>query len=68
MRLGKYKHFKGAVYEVVGVAKHSETREELVVYKKNDETWARPKEMFLETISRDGKKFRRFEYLGESVE
>lgn len=62
--LGRYRHFKGSEYEVIGFAKHSETEEKLVLYKslKNpDEVWARPYDMFKEIIFRDGKQIRRFE-------
>lgn len=68
MKLGKYKHFKGMPYEVIGVAKHSETMEELVVYKAlygEFGLWVRPKKMFLENVTRDGKTFPRFEHTGE---
>ena len=46
---GRYRHFKGNEYEVIAVARHSETMEELVVYKslKDGEVWARPKAMFV---------------------
>lgn len=67
LKPGKYKHFKGKLYEVIGVAKHSETKEELVVYRALDssqELWIRPKLMFLETINVDGKKVLRFRYVG----
>lgn len=59
---GLYRHFKGALYEVVGVAKHSETLEEYVVYKHQDDgsLWIRPLKMFLETVTRDGKTMPRF--------
>lgn len=65
VKLGKYRHFKGGFYRVMGIAKHSETLEKMVVYKHLDtgEIWVRPKKMFLETIERDGKKILRFEYL-----
>jgi len=66
---GIYKHFKGHVYKVIGIAKHSETLEEQVVYASiSDETdiWVRPATMFLDVIERDGKQFQRFEFLGES--
>lgn len=68
MKLGKYKHFKGKEYEVIGIAKHSETQEELVIYKAlygEGKLWARPKKMFLETITREGKTFPRFEYISD---
>jgi cyclomaltodextrinase / maltogenic alpha-amylase / neopullulanase len=66
---GKYKHYKGKHYEVIGVARHSETLEELVVYKALYQTegknlWVRPLKIFLEEIEIDGKKMKRFEYMG----
>lgn len=60
---GIYKHFKGNLYEVLDVAKHSETQELYVVYKAlygDYGTWIRPLEMFDETIERDGKSIKRF--------
>ncbi|MDX1608036.1 MAG: DUF1653 domain-containing protein [Candidatus Spechtbacterales bacterium] len=70
MKLGKYKHYKGKEYEVLCVAKHSETLEDLVVYKVlyNNEVskfWVRPLEMFLGDVEVEGKKVPRFEYLNE---
>lgn len=70
LKIGKYKHFKGNMYEVLGVAKHSETLEDFVIYKalyKNavSEVWIRPINMFLEKIERDGKIVNRFEYIGK---
>ena len=65
---GKYRHFKGKEYEVVGVAKHSETLEDMVVYRQlygNGGLWVRPKEMFLDTVERDGKVFKRFTLVEE---
>ncbi|MBP1552585.1 MAG: DUF1653 domain-containing protein [Oscillospiraceae bacterium] len=64
MELGKYRHFKGNEYEVLYIAKHSETMEEMVVYKAlygEGGVWVRPLDMFCETITRDGKTFKRFE-------
>lgn len=64
IKIGKYQHFKGKVYEVIGTARHSETLEELVVYKNDSgELWARPKKMFLESVNVDGKKVQRFKYV-----
>ncbi|MBU0660817.1 DUF1653 domain-containing protein [Patescibacteria group bacterium] len=71
VKLGKYKHFKGAEVEVLGVARHSETLEELVVYKKlvdhgghkKGEIWVRPVAMFLESVDRDGEVKPRFEWI-----
>ncbi|MCL5795379.1 MAG: DUF1653 domain-containing protein [Patescibacteria group bacterium] len=66
IQLGKYKHYKGEKYEVIGVAKHSETLEELVIYRalygKHD-LWARPLKMFLETIEVGGKTIPRFSFI-----
>lgn len=67
MKLGKYKHYKGKEYEVVGVAKHSETLEELVVYKAlygEGALWVRPLKMFEEEVEIDGQKVPRFKYVG----
>lgn len=64
IELGKYRHFKGNEYEVIAVAKHSETLEEMVVYKdlKNgSKVWVRPAAMWNETVTREGKTFKRFE-------
>ena len=63
VKKGKYKHYKGNFYEVIGVAKHSETLEEYVIYKAlygKEELWIRPKQMFLETVTLDGKTVPRF--------
>ena len=65
---GRYRHFKGKEYEVLGVARHSETEEELVVYRAlygDFGLWVRPVSMGNETVERDGKTFRRFTYIGE---
>ena len=63
--IGKYyRHFKGNVYRVLHIAKHSETLEEMVVYQAmygERGIWVRPKAMFEEVIERDGKAVRRFE-------
>lgn len=61
--LGKYRHFKGNIYDVIGFAKHSETGEKLVIYRSvenPDEVWARPYKMFAETIGNDGQTVKRF--------
>jgi len=65
MKQGKYRHYKGNYYDVLGVARHSETEEKLVVYRPQygeRELWVRPLSMFTETIVHDGKKQLRFEY------
>ena len=68
LKLGKYRHYKGHEYEVLGIAKHSETLEELVVYREvhgEHNLWVRPLKMFIEEVNVDGKKIPRFEYLGK---
>ena len=68
IKLGKYRHFKGNEYEVIGIAKNSETLEETVVYKAlygEKDLWVRPASMWNETIERDGKTYKRFTYIGE---
>lgn len=68
MKPGKYRHFKGNEYEVIGIAKDSETLEDMVVYKAlygEGGLWVRPKTMFEETVERDGKTFPRFTYIGD---
>ena len=65
---GKYRHFKGKEYEVLGIASHSETMETYVVYRAlygEKGLWIRPASMWNETVERDGKAFRRFTYIGE---
>lgn len=60
---GIYRHFKGNRYEVLGVAKHSETLEEMVVYRAlygEGGLWVRPASMWLETVERDGQTYQRF--------
>ncbi|MBR6608777.1 MAG: DUF1653 domain-containing protein [Oscillospiraceae bacterium] len=65
---GLYRHFKGNMYRVIGTARHSETMEEMVVYQAlygEMGLWVRPRNMFLETVERDGKIFQRFEFVEE---
>jgi hypothetical protein len=65
--LGRYRHYKGNEYEVIGVARHSETLKELVVYRAlygDHGLWVRPRAMFTGTIEVDGRKVPRFEYVG----
>ncbi len=67
---GIYQHYKGKKYRVIGVAKHSETLEDMVVYEALYENevsklWVRPLEMFLGEVEIDGKRVLRFRYLGE---
>src|SRR5439155_20663127 len=67
-RPGRYRHYKGRYYEVVGVARHSETEEELVVYRPLYDAswplWVRSRAMFLETVTVDGREVPRFAYVG----
>jgi hypothetical protein len=63
---GLYRHYKGGTYQVIGVARHSETDEQLVVYRcvyDNNSLWVRPLAMFLETVLVDGHTVPRFELL-----
>ncbi len=65
---GKYQHYKGPFYEVIGMCHHSETLEELVVYKSlyddeeygNEALWVRPLSMFMQTIQIEGQERPRF--------
>jgi hypothetical protein len=68
---GRYRHYKGKEYSVLGVARHSETQEEFVVYRQEHgdrSLWVRPKEMFLETVLVDGRKVARFQDLSSEAE
>ena len=63
---GRYRHYKGHEYEVLGVARHSETEQEYVVYRAlygDGGLWVRPTEMFLETVLIDGHPCPRFQFL-----
>ena len=65
---GKYRHFKGNLYEVIGVARHSETQEEMVVYRAlygEYGLWVRPAAMWAETVDRVGYHGPRFQYIGK---
>jgi len=74
VKLGKYQHYKGKFYRVIGVARHSETLEELVVYQAlyytkefgKNSLWVRPKKMFLEKLIIKGKKVPRFKYISKN--
>ena len=68
IKLGKYRHFKGNEYEVLYIAKHSETGEDMVVYRAlygDFGIWVRPATMWNETVERDGKTYKRFEYISK---
>ena len=65
---GRYRHYKGNYYEVIEVARHSETEEEMVVYRKlygDHSLWVRPLGMFLENVVVDGYEVPRFEWVEE---
>ncbi|MBE7086008.1 MAG: DUF1653 domain-containing protein [Clostridiales bacterium] len=66
IKIGKYRHFKGNEYEVLAIAKHSETQEEMVVYRAlygDGGVWVRPACMWNETVERDGKRYKRFTFV-----
>lgn len=67
LALGRYRHFKGGEYEVLGIARDSESMRELVVYRAlygERGLWIRPLEMFTEIVERDGRRMPRFQYVG----
>lgn len=69
--LGRYRHFKGYEYEVLAIAKNSETLEDTVVYRAlygENELWVRPLHMWTETVEHNGKILPRFEYIGKNYE
>lgn len=68
MKIGKYRHFKGGMYEVIGTAKHSETLEEMVVYRAlygEGALWVRSLSMWNETVEYEGKIVPRFVFCEE---
>lgn len=68
IQLGKYKHYKGNLYEVIGIARHSETLEDMVVYRAlygDFDLWVRPLTMFQENVEINGVIMPRFKYLGK---
>lgn len=68
IKLGRYRHYKGNEYEVIGLARHTETDEELVVYRAlygAGQLWCRPKTMWLEKVRQDGQEVPRFEFIKE---
>ncbi len=72
LKIGKYQHYKGNFYKVIGVAKHSETLEDLVVYETlydnpRSKLWVRPLKMFTENVVVNGREMPRFKYIGEEV-
>ena len=68
IKTGKYRHFKGNEYEVLMMAKHSETGEDMVVYRAlygDFGIWVRPASMWNELVERDGQQYQRFTYIGD---
>lgn len=68
IKLGRYKHFKGNEYLVIGLAKHSETLEEMVIYQAlygERGLWVRPAKMWNEIVEHNGNKVTRFTFIGE---
>lgn len=66
IKLGRYRHFKGNEYEVIAIGKHSETMEDMVIYRGlygDNPVYVRPASMWDETVERDGKTFKRFEFI-----
>ena len=71
VKVDKYQHYKGKFYEVIGIARHSETLEKLVIYKAlydskkfgRNALWVRPKKMFCEKVIVNGKKIPRFKFI-----
>lgn len=71
LKLGKYQHFKGKICEVIDIARHGETLEEMVIYRElydsaefgKNPLWVRPKEKFCENILVDGKETQRFKFI-----
>jgi hypothetical protein len=67
IRIGRYRHYKGKDYTVLGIARHSETQEELVLYRQDygdRSLWVRPRKMFEETVTVEGRVVPRFAYVG----
>jgi hypothetical protein len=63
---GRYQHYKGKEYTVIGIARHSESEEELVVYRQEyGDLWVRPRKMFEESVEVEGRTVPRFRYVGD---
>lgn len=70
MKLGLYKHYKGSLYQVLGVCRHSENLEELVVYQAlygDFGLWVRPRELFEGFLEHNGNRVKRFEFIKETI-
>lgn len=69
IKRGIYKHYKGNLYEVLEIARHSETEEWMVIYRTlygDGGTWVRPYEMFIENVECQGTVVKRFEFMGRN--
>ena len=69
LKIGEYRHFKGGRYELIAIAKHSETCEEMVVYRAlygEGQIWVRPLSMWEEEVEYQGERVKRFVYIGEA--
>jgi hypothetical protein len=67
LKPGRYRHFKGGEYQVIDTARHSETGEDMVVYRPlygEGKLWVRPLHMFLEQVEKDGETIPRFSFIG----
>ena len=67
MKQGLYRHYKGNLYRLLYIARHSETLEEMVIYQdvnNPEKIWARPASMWEETVEVGGERVSRFQYLG----
>lgn len=68
IKLGKYRHFKGGEYLLIGIAHDSETLENMAVYRAlygEGELWVRPLKMWCETVEVGGERVPRFRYIGD---
>lgn len=73
IKLGTYKHYKGKLYTLIGIGRHTETMEELVVYQGqytseefgDNPIWVRPRAMFFDTVKVEGKEIPRFEFVAK---
>lgn len=68
LKLGRYRHYKGGEYTVIGIGRHSETLEDMVIYRAeygDGDIWVRPLDMWFDTVIKDGEKMQRFTFIGE---
>ena len=68
LKLGRYRHYKGGEYTVIGIGRHSETLEDMVIYRAEygeGDVWVRPLGMWFDTVIKNGEEVQRFTYIGE---